>query len=341
MYKRLPERPPLPAWPARFGMRSKEQVLRDFSTVLRHLPRRDRFVFDLGSAGLLRPDLSLPAYAGLVPEDQVAPIFNFFDRSGGGRFFRAAVTRRKARDFRGGRLSYDEHDGTDFVCPPGTPLVAAAPGVVVATRDNWLRGGLTACVDHGNGVVTQYTHLTSLLVPVGEKVGRGQPLALSGVSGFDLTQFFPFVPPHVHFMVWIHGRPVDPYRASGEEALPGAWAHGNNPQTSAGALPGDARPPDIADIPVDTDAMRRLIPLCQSARIRDELAAAPSDVARIAILEDSLHHDRFDWPEEAQQIRLRPQGDPGLMKLTLPLPAKFYSRARAADAWFTRPSEAT
>ena len=65
------------------------------------------------------------------------------------------------------------------------------------TRDNWLRGGLTLCIDHGEGVVTQYTHLTSVICEPGQRVERGERIALSGVSGLDMTQFFPWVPPHV------------------------------------------------------------------------------------------------------------------------------------------------
>src|SRR5438552_2062169 len=145
---------PLPPIPDRFGVRSPSQVARDLAEVARGA-WHGRFQFDVSSAGLLRPDLSLPAYAGLIPADGRAPIFNLFDRVGGGRRYTQRVSRSTARDFRGGRLSYDEHDGTDFVCPIGTPLVAAAPGIVVMIRDRWLRGGLTIAVDHGHGVVTQ------------------------------------------------------------------------------------------------------------------------------------------------------------------------------------------
>jgi murein DD-endopeptidase MepM/ murein hydrolase activator NlpD len=138
-----------------FGVRSGQQVLRDVGTMLRILGTGRRSVLGLSTAGFFRPDLSLPAYAGFLPKDGLSPIYNFFDRTGGGRDFGPVVTRKTCRDYRGGRLTYDEHDGTDFVCPPGTPLAAAAPGVVVAVRDRFLRGGLTACVDHGAGVVTQ------------------------------------------------------------------------------------------------------------------------------------------------------------------------------------------
>jgi murein DD-endopeptidase MepM/ murein hydrolase activator NlpD len=318
-------------------MRSVRQVVRDFGFVLNHIRRGDRFHIGLSSVGLLRPDLSLPAYAGFIPDDGVAPVFNFFDRTGGGRDWKAAVTRNHMRDWRGGRLSYDEHDGTDFVCPAGTPLVAAAPGRVVATRDNWLRGGLTLCVDHGEGVVTQYTHLTRALVPVGHKVERGEPVALSGHSGLDLAQFFPWVPPHVHFMVWVAGQPVDPYLAAGESARAGSWLDGNDPATVSGRADGDPPPASFSDLAVHGENVRRLVALCREKRIVEEVERLPDDLARVAILEDSLHHDRPAWPAEARGLALRPPGRPDRVRLTLPLPTSHYVRARAADMRGTRP----
>ncbi len=325
----------VPSLAAQFGIRGTDQLARDLGTVVSHLVARDKFVVGASSAGLLRPDLSLPAYAGLVPDDGLAPIFNFFDRVGGGFGYRQAVTRDHARDFRGGRLSYDEHDGTDFVCPPGTPLVAAAPGVVVATRDTWLRGGLTVCVDHGDGVVTQYTHCAARVAEVGQPVLRGDVVALSGTAGIDLTQFFPWIPPHVHFMVWIRGWPVDPYLADGETPRPGTWHHGNEPRTVTGPLPDDPAP-SLADLGVCEAAIGEALALCRDARIREELERAPSDPARVAILEDSLHHDRDAWPDEARALKLRPRANPGSVRLTLPLPASMYRGARAADAPWTK-----
>jgi murein DD-endopeptidase MepM/ murein hydrolase activator NlpD len=334
MFKRLVRTRPLPSIPARFGIRSRAQLARDLGKVVSHLPSGDRYTFDWRSAALLRPDLSLPAYAGLLPKDGVSPIFNFFDRVGGARGFRSTVTRATLRDWRGHRLSYDEHDGTDFVCPPGTPLVAAAPGIVVAQRDTWLRGGLTLCVDHGDGVVTQYTHLSGLVAEVGQRVERGEVIALAGTSGFDMTQFFPWVPPHVHFMVWVDGTPVDPYLAPGESKRAGAWEHGNDPRTSKGPLDGDPSPSSIA-IELDASAIDRVTSLCQDATVRAELEGAPTHVTRLALLEDSLHHERHMWPEGARTL-LRSRGNPERVKLTLPLPAELYERARPSDTAWSR-----
>jgi murein DD-endopeptidase MepM/ murein hydrolase activator NlpD len=323
---------PLPPILDRFGIRSLTQLRRDLGEVVRGALTRDRFQFDPSSAGLLRPDLSLPAYAGFVPDDGIAPIFNLFDRTGGGTHYSQRVTRKTARDFRGGRLSYDEHDGTDFVCPIGTPLCAAAPGTLVMIRDRWLRGGLTVAVDHGDGTLTQYTHCAAALLPIGERVERGQPIARSGAAGYDLVQFFPFIPPHIHFMVWVHGRPVDPFLADGEPDRPGAWL---------GGMPSPATPQPQDDLhdpsPVDERALDELISACTDPRVRDELHSSRHRPATCAaILEDALHHDRFAWPREHWTRTVRPPLT-ARTRISLPLPKSQYAGAYFADSPLTRP----
>jgi hypothetical protein len=246
------------------------------------------------------------------------------------------VTRRRARDFRGGRLTYDEHDGTDFVCPPGTPIASAAPGVVVAVRDRFLRGGLTASVDHGQGVVTQCTHLSRMVAEVGEPVARGAIVGLSGAAGMDMVSGFPWVPPHLHFMVWVRGRPVDPYRLESEPARPGAWLGGLDPRAS-GPLSGDPRYRGLEDVGVDAGALDALVARCREPAIREELERASHPATRLAILEDSLHHDRHAWPDGCDEGPCRPAGDAFAVRLTLPMPAAIFRQARAADSPWTTP----
>ncbi len=340
MFRRIPQHPELPRFLSRFRAKGAAHVASTVKEVLSHQLGRERFVADLTTAGFFRPDLSVPAYAGLVPSDGLAPIYHFFDRTNGGHLFAGRVTRGAARDYRGGRLTYDEHDGSDYVCPPGSLITAAAPGVLVAVRDRFLRGGLTACVDHG-GVVTQYTHLSKVTAELGQPLLRGEPLGLSGHAGFEMALGFPWVPPHLHFMAWVLGQPVDPYLRPDEDEHAATWARRNDPLPAEGPLEGDPRPPRLEEIAIDGHALERVIRMCSDPAITAELENAPNDVARAAILEDSTHHDRPAWPEEARKIDVRPDGVKARVRLSLPLHASEYRGTRVADAWWTRPPAGT
>jgi murein DD-endopeptidase MepM/ murein hydrolase activator NlpD len=329
-----PERIPLPEL---FGIRSTRALTRDWQELLTDALRGRRFQVGPGSAGLLRPDLSMPAWLGQIRSDGLAPIFNLFDRHGGGHRYSQRVSRRAQQDFRGGRLSYDEHDGVDFVIPPGTPLLAAAPGTCVMVRDRWLRGGLTVALDHGGGIVTHYTHCARPLVTAGQPVRRGEPVAVSGTSGADMTHFFPWVPPHVHWMVWRSGQPIDPFRAPGEPDEPGTWQRRNDPLPSP--VTDEPVPPTS---PVDAAAMQEALDACQHGGLRAELRSAASlgDAVLGAMVEEMLHHERFAWPASFARYRIRPAGSrmpASDVQMTLPLPAEDYRGTYFADTPATRP----
>lgn len=335
MFRRITPPSDLPGFFKRFGADGAGHIAKTAKHVLAHRRSGDRFIAGASSAGFARPDLSWPAYAGLVPKDGLSPIYHFFDRTAGGRGFASKITRADARDYRGGKLTYDEHDGTDFVCPPGMQAVCSAPGILVATRNNFLRGGLTACVDHG-GVVTQYTHLAKLTAEIGQPLQRGDVIGLTGHSGFDMVMGFPWVPPHIHFMAWVLGTPVDPFLRDDEDVHAATWQSRNDPRPS-GPLASDDPPPSLRDISVSRRAIERALSLCKSDAIRSEIEAATSDAGRAAIIEDSLHHDRNEWPVEARGLDLRPHGVHKRVELTLPLPASEYAGVRVADAPWTRP----
>lgn len=94
------------------------------------------------------------------------------------------------------------HAGIDFAVPTGTPIAAAADGVVALA--GVLGGyGRAVLVNHGNGVSTLYAHLSAPLVSPGQRVTRGQQIALSGNTGRSTG-------PHLHFEVRINGEPIDP-----------------------------------------------------------------------------------------------------------------------------------
>lgn len=337
MFRRLTPSADLPGFFSRFGAKGARHVAGTLREIAAHKVTGTRFALDATTAGFVRPDLAWPAYAGLVPSDGLSPIYHFFDRTNGGRAFSGKITRGAARDYRGGQLTYDEHDGTDFVCPAGTQVVASAPGVLVAVRDRFLRGGLTACVDHG-GVVTQYTHLAKVTAEIGQPLLRGEALGLSGHAGFDMIIGFPWVPPHVHFMAWVLGQPVDPYVRPDEDEHAATWIARNDPLPAAGPIEGDPKPIAIDDVQVDRAAIERVTRMCTDRTIAREIEAAPHFATRAALIEDSLHHDRHVWPDAAQRIDLRPHGARDRVRLSLPLTASEYRGSRVSDAPWTRPA---
>jgi murein DD-endopeptidase MepM/ murein hydrolase activator NlpD len=94
------------------------------------------------------------------------------------------------------------HQGIDYAVPVGTPVLAAGSGTVVfaGVQSGF---GNTVVIDNGNGVTTLYGHLSSIGVGVGQSVGDGDVLALSGASGTVSG-------PNLHFGVYQNGVAVDP-----------------------------------------------------------------------------------------------------------------------------------
>ena len=94
------------------------------------------------------------------------------------------------------------HRGLDFSGPHRSEVMAVASGVVTrAARDAGY--GNTIDIDHGGGYATRYAHNDEFLVVVGEKVKKGQPIALLGDTGRSTG-------PHVHFEVLRHGKAINP-----------------------------------------------------------------------------------------------------------------------------------
>ena len=94
------------------------------------------------------------------------------------------------------------HQGMDFSAPVGTDIFATGNGTV--TYSGWRQGyGETVEVDHGFNYSTRYAHCSKRLVHVGQKVKRGDVIALVGNTGKSTG-------PHVHYEVHYHGQPIDP-----------------------------------------------------------------------------------------------------------------------------------
>ncbi len=95
------------------------------------------------------------------------------------------------------------HTGVDIKAEIGTPVRAAADGIVYSAEYNSGYGKLVV-IDHGNGLKTWYGHLSSFDVIPGQEVRMGEVIAHSGNTGRVTA-------PHVHFEVRLGGSPVNPY----------------------------------------------------------------------------------------------------------------------------------
>lgn len=96
------------------------------------------------------------------------------------------------------------HEGVDFHADPGTDIVAAAGGVVVAA-DRHPDYGLMVEIDHGNDYVTRYAHASKIAVKAGQVVRAGDKVAEVGSTGRSTG-------PHLHFEVRYKGAPQNPSR---------------------------------------------------------------------------------------------------------------------------------
>lgn len=101
------------------------------------------------------------------------------------------------------------HTGVDFSADPGTPVYAAASGVV-ARADYHGGYGRVIYIDHGAGFVTRYAHLSQMLVNEGDQITAGSRIGAVGQSGRATG-------PHLHFELRVLGHAVDPLPALGIE----------------------------------------------------------------------------------------------------------------------------
>ncbi len=96
------------------------------------------------------------------------------------------------------------HNGLDLRGPEGTPVLAVAPGAVVLADDHFF-SGKSVFLDHGEGVVSMYFHLSEIDVQSGDTVAAGDAIGAIGSTG-RVTG------PHLHLGTYILGQPVDPTR---------------------------------------------------------------------------------------------------------------------------------
>ncbi len=96
------------------------------------------------------------------------------------------------------------HRGLDIAAREGTPIIAPANGVITYSGKKGLMGNMLS-IDHGYGMLTRYGHIKKLLKKKGNRVKRGDVVALMGNTGRSTG-------PHVHYEVRLNGVPVNPMK---------------------------------------------------------------------------------------------------------------------------------
>ncbi|CFQ50854.1 putative peptidase [Yersinia frederiksenii] len=139
----------------------------------------------------------------------------FYDRQGSGLargFLRFPTIKqfRVSSNFNPRRLNpvtgrIAPHKGVDFSMPVGTPVLAVGDGEVVIAKHSGAAGNYVA-IRHGRQYTTRYMHLKKLLVKPGQKVKRGDRIALSGNTGRSTG-------PHLHYEFWMNQQAVNPLTA--------------------------------------------------------------------------------------------------------------------------------
>lgn len=188
---------------------------------MRRTPRAALWLFLCSPGALAAGEFSLQ-WPVACTRGQDCHIQNYVDRDPG----------PGVADVACGPLSYDGHKGTDIALPSldamrrGVPVIAAAPGVVLGTRDGMRdisaravpaeeienrECGNGLIIEHDGGWQSQYCHLRqgSVAVQSGERVAVGQFLGLVGLSG--RTEF-----PHLHLSLRRDGKVVDPFEPGGD-----------------------------------------------------------------------------------------------------------------------------
>lgn len=276
--------------------------------------------FDATSLGIFQPSLSVKTWLGWRPGGGLLPVTNLPNRTPTPIADGWSVRKTQVRDFRGKTLTYDSHNGTDFGIPIGTRVAAAADGVVLRVSSELHRGGLKVFIDHGAGLITTSNHLGRALVSPGERVLRGQVVALSAYSGIDAIVSFPWVTPHVHFNVWLDGEYVDPFAIDGERAL---WLHGNDARTAEGDERDDFEPTawDAARVDAAIDA-------CRDPAVREELRSTRELDRRAmnVLFQQNYFPGRFSTRVPLFDVRHPRSG-----RLTLPFLRADYTRVWMAD----------
>ncbi|MBN1638924.1 MAG: M23 family metallopeptidase [Ignavibacteriales bacterium] len=95
------------------------------------------------------------------------------------------------------------HMGIDFGCKQNTPVMASAGGLIIFS-DYTVKDGNVIIIEHNNGYLSIYKHLSALTKKAREYVHQSEVIGLSGNTGTNTTG------PHLHFEIWKNGKPINP-----------------------------------------------------------------------------------------------------------------------------------
>jgi len=127
-----------------------------------------------------------------------------------GKFRRPSLARQSSafgnRRMVNGRLLKDYfHSGLDYAGALGSPITATQRGrVIIAENKNWRLHGNMVALDHGQGVVSFYIHMSKVLVKKGQVVNAGDLIGRVGSTGRATG-------PHLHFSLYVNGDATNPY----------------------------------------------------------------------------------------------------------------------------------
>jgi murein DD-endopeptidase MepM/ murein hydrolase activator NlpD len=193
---------PLDAKPGRANLRFANDIIVSFD-VGEHAYREQRLEVNQSYVSLSDENLARVARERNIID---AALTNWRDAELDGISLSAPVAGPQSSSFGLRRFFNDEprapHKGMDIAAVEGTPVQAPREGIVTATGDYYFNGN-TVIVDHGQGYVTMYCHLSKIGVAEGQSLSAGDMIGAVGATGRVTGA-------HLHFGTYLNGTAVDP-----------------------------------------------------------------------------------------------------------------------------------